>query len=97
MYTLRIIEETRENETDPFEQVIENFELGNSYSRIRSRTKEFNRIVEDLYSEESDIDEIESIICAENEKIFFIEKNETNRVFSYFIMTDSGKTFEKLY
>ena len=35
MYTLRIIEETRENEKDPFEQVIKNFELGNFYQIAR--------------------------------------------------------------
>lgn len=95
MFILRIIEETRDNATLPFEQVIENFELGVAYSRIKNGTKEFSEIMNTKYSEYSQ-DEVESIICGENEKEFFIEKNNTNRVYSYFIMSDSGKTFEKL-
>jgi len=95
MYTLRIIEETRDDVKQPFEQVIENFELGDSYSRVKRGTKEFKKIIDELYPESVE-GQIESLILGENEKMFFIEKNNENRVYSYFIMGDSGKTFEKL-
>jgi len=96
MYTLRIIEETRESVDQPFDQVIENFELGSSYSRVNNGTREFSRIMDSNYPE-SNREGIESIICGENEKTFFVMKNEDHRVYSYFVMTESGKTFERLY
>lgn len=96
MYTLRIIEETRENEKFPFEQVIENFELGNSYSRIKKGcSKEFDSIIKKNFPLES-TEEVESIICGENEKVFFIYEITELRNNAYFIMTDSGKTLERL-
>ena len=95
MYTLRIIEETRYNENDAFEQVIENFELGKAYSRVNNGTKEFDKIMMDLYPEWNK-DEVLSIISGENEDEFFILKNNDFRQHTYFIMTESGKTFEKL-
>ena len=95
MYTLRIIEETRENEKAPFEQVIENFELGGSYTQIhKGCSNEFDRITKE--NQGGDTDGIRAVLCGENEKVFFIMKNSKNMVFSYFIMTDSGKTFERL-
>jgi len=96
MYTLRIIEEVRENEKLPFEQVIENFELGLSYTKIeKGCSKEFSRIMKDLFPSESDL-EIESLIIGENEKVFFVFKATSLRNNSYFIMTESGKTLERL-
>jgi hypothetical protein len=96
MYTLRIIEETREDKNIPFEQVIENHELGSSYSKIKKGiSSEFDQITKDLFPNEDTID-VESIICGENEKVFFILSKTETRNNAYFIMTDSGKTFEKL-
>lgn len=96
MYTLRIIEETRENENEAFDQVIENFELGSSYSRLKNGvTKEFDQVMQKDYPD-TDKNTIESLICGENRDVYFVEKNTENRVFSYFIMTESGKTFERL-
>lgn len=96
MYTLRIIEEVRENQNEPFQQVIENFELGSSYSRIKKgATKEFDQIMADQFPEQ-DKSEVESLLCSENGWTFFIYSNTPNRVFSYFIMTESGKTFERI-
>jgi len=96
MYTLRIIEETRENENSPFQNVIENFELGNSYSILKNGdTKEFDNLLKRKYPESSK-DEIKAIVCGQNEWDFFIFKDTENEKFSYFIMTESGKTFERL-
>lgn len=95
MYTLRIIENTRENEENLFEQVIENFELGNSYSIIKKgSSKEFDSQLEECF--ENDKKDIRLLLCAENGIKFHILNNNKNRIFEYFIMTDSGKTFEKL-
>lgn len=95
MYTLRIIIEERENPSLPFEQVIHNYDLGASYSRVRKGTRNFNRIMDELYPEVNK-DEVESIICSENEKEWFIQKNTENKTFAYFIMSDNGNTFERL-
>ena len=101
MFALRIIEETRENENEPFEQVIENFEVGKSYSVIKKGiTKEFDRIMDEQFPEIDKAD-ISALLCIEkgDEKlgnVFFIWPKTSLRVYSYFIMTESGKTFEKL-
>jgi hypothetical protein len=96
MYTLRIIEETRPDTGSMFNQVIENHELGSSYSKLeKGKTKEFTRIMGELFPKESP-EEVESLICAENEKVFFIMERTQLRENTYFIMSDNGKTFEKL-
>lgn len=96
MFALRIIEEERENKNAPFQQVIENFELGSSYSKIKKgSTKEFDKLIKEKFPD-TDKNGIESLICAENGHTFFIEDNTENKVYSYFIMTESGKTFERL-
>lgn len=94
MFALRIIEETRENENSPFQQVITNYELGTAYSILKKGiTNEFNEEMIKRFPE-TDQSKIKGLVCAEN--YFFIEENSENKVFSYFIMTDSGKTFERL-
>ena len=45
---------------------------------------------------EHDKSTLNGIICSDLGDVFFIEKNEENKIFQYFIMTESGKTFEKL-
>jgi len=95
MYTLRIIEETREDEKSPFEQVIENFELGSSYSIIR---KGFSHEFDEIMKEWSGVlsENVIAILKAENGKEFHIIKNNELRNYAYFVMTDSGKTLERL-
>jgi len=97
MYTLRIIEEERENESTPFEQVIENFELGDAYTKIKNgSSSEFDKYVEkDMPSDEKG--KIDSVIIGSNGHTFYIMNNSRNREFSYYIMGDSGNTFEKLW
>ena len=96
MYTLRIIEETRENENAPFEQVIENHELGNAYTKLKKgSTTEFDSVMKKLFPEESGA-EVNTLICGENEKVFFILQNTPLRENGYFIMSENGQTFERL-
>ena len=99
MYTLRIIEETRDNENLPFDQVIENFEIGKSYSIIRKdKSKEFDAILSTY--EGIDKEEIAAILCVErmydDNNVFFIYHPTALKQYHYFVMTDSGKTFERL-
>lgn len=104
MFTLRIIEETRENENAPYEQVVENHSLGKSYAKLKQgMTKEFDVEVENLKVElkeawpEVDIKkEVDMLICGENGQQFFIMKDIPTKRHDYFIMSESGKTFEKL-
>lgn len=96
MFTLRIIEETRENENAPFEQVIENFGLGNSYAVLKKgNTSEFDATMKKNHPETSQ-DGIRALLCAENGLEFFICDEKPNMRYSYFIMTENGKTFERL-
>ena len=96
MYSLRIIEETRESESVPFEQVIENFEIGSSYSILKKgATKEFDEIMETEFLG-SDVMPIESLLCTEHGRKFFIWTPTPLRNYSYFIMSENGKTFERL-
>lgn len=97
MFILRIIEETRENESLPFEQVIENFELGNSYSVLkRGITGEFHKEIKDYCLDEKRENEINALLCGENGIKFFIEKEQLNSHYFYYIMTENGNTFENL-
>jgi predicted peroxiredoxin len=96
MFYLRIIEETRKDESSPFEQVITNYELGNSYSVLRKGiTEEFEKNM-DYYFKELKEDGISALLCGENGLKFFIMEETELKTFAYFIMTETGKTFEKI-
>jgi hypothetical protein len=96
MFVLRIIEETRENEQTPFHQVIENFELGNSYSILKKGiTKEFDEVMKRIYPDKK-TEDVSALLCTETGKEFFIENYNPLRQYSYFVMNENGKTFERL-
>jgi hypothetical protein len=96
MYTLRIIEETRQDEKKPFDQVIENFSLGNSYTILRKgSTTEFDTFLDERFPGE-DRTKIRKVIIPESNHEFFIMEETPLERFDYFVMTDSGKTFERL-
>lgn len=100
MFTLRIIQEERKDVNHQFQQVIENFEIGNSYSVLKNgATYEFDDLLIKKYPDsytETNKAEISAIVCCENGLDFFIFKNGELRNFTYFIMTENGKTFERL-
>ena len=91
MYTLRIIEETRENEKAPFEAVVSNHELADSYAKFGPDTRRFRERVDSNLHER-----ITMLIIGGNGKEFFLQRNHKNTEYHYFVMTDSGKTFERL-
>jgi hypothetical protein len=92
MFTLRIIEETRENEKAPFEQSVTNHSLGSSYAIFaKGESKIFKEEVPDELSEG-----IKAVLFGGTGGSFWIRENTVNELRYYFIMTDSGKTFEKL-
>jgi len=96
MFILRIIEEVRDNESLPFDQVIENFELGASYSKLKNgHTKEFDRIMAENYPE-TNPSEVDALVIGDNGMEFFIQPNTPLREYSYFIMSESGKTLERI-
>lgn len=95
MFVLRIIEKTREDKSIPFEEVIENFEIGISYTRLWKGTSEFNEIMEREFPE-ADKEPIESLVCTELGRYFFIWHPNELRVYDYFIMSENGKTFERM-
>ena len=105
MFTLRIIEETRENENAPFEQVIENHLLGKSYAKLKQGvTKEFEteieyfkaQLKEDWPQHINVKTEVDMLICGDNGDKFFIMKETPLKRYDYFIMSENGKTFERL-
>lgn len=96
MYTLRIIEMERDNENERFEEVVENFELGESYALLKKgATKEFDEEMKRSYPD-STRDDIRALLCGGNGVSFFILNNSSLFNHTYFIMTESGKTFERL-
>ena len=92
MFILRIIKETRKNEKLPFVQVIRNIDLGSSYSTCTDGSAEFDEIVS-VFPKDNEIRKI--IIDSKCSEHTVLSNNE-NRNYSYFIMTESGKTFERL-
>jgi|WetSurMetagenome_2_1015567.scaffolds.fasta_scaffold82767_3 hypothetical protein len=96
MYTLRIKEKTRKDIDDEFDEVYENFNLGDSYSvLIKDKTNEFYNVITAEYPD-TKTDNMLGLICGENRKEFFIEEYTPLKQFEYFIMSDNGQTFERL-
>lgn len=95
MYTLRIIEEIRADEKSPFSQITRNISLGDSYILVcRGHSPLFDEEVKDY--PEHVIDKIRAVILYGAGKSYPIQSNEPNNVASYYIMTETGKTFERL-
>ena len=95
MYTLRIIEETREDESKPFEQVIKNFELGNFYQIARRGcTSKFDELL--VEQPEHLRNRIRMfIVGAGCNAMPILSKTEFVQC-EYFVMTGNGSTFERL-
>jgi hypothetical protein len=104
MYTLRIIEETRKKENEPFEQVTEDHSLGKSYALLKQGlTSEFEKEIESLKEEldknwpEINIkSDVITLVCGANGEKFFVMKNTNLVQRSYFIMTENGSTLARL-
>jgi len=95
-FYLRVIEEERENENTPFNQVIENFALGKSYAVLRNGiTIEFDAVMDSDFPD-TEKTTVKALICGGNKDVYFVEANNENKKFSYFIMTETGKTFDRL-
>jgi hypothetical protein len=92
MYTLRIIEEIRKDKKSPFVQVIRNIGLGDSYLTCTAGSQEFDEIIS-KYPEDSEIRKI--VIDSKHTERAVLLNNE-HRNYTYFIMTENGKTFERL-
>lgn len=96
MYTLRIIEEKRENEKASFEQIIKNFEMGTSYTRVERECggSVFNNLIKDY--PECVKSTIRAFLIFGNGETYPISQDDNNHHWLYFIMTDSGKTLERI-
>lgn len=96
MFTLRIIEETRENSNQPFDQIIENYYLGDKYSILKKGdTKEFDKIMDEEFPNSNKKDLI-GILCFNARDRIFIERPSALRRFTYYIISDNGKTFDRI-
>ena len=95
MYTLRLIEEFKVDEKSPWQEAISNFELGNGYTLFRG----FHPILLKARNGFKDVETKEkllSVIHGENKREINIWDNDENIRRVYFVMTDSGQTFERL-
>ncbi len=95
MYTLRIIKEEKFAKDEPFEQITENRILGNWYKVIKKG------ISREFYERSKDLPEVLAehafaLILSERQPAFFIFNDKEMLKRTYYIMTESGKTFEKL-
>ncbi len=96
MFTLRIVTEFRDKETDPLDKITDNNELGNSYAKLeKGKTRMFDQIMDEQFGE-YDKSEVKALVIGENGLVFFISESKDNEVYAYFIMSENGKTFEKL-
>lgn len=95
MIYLRIVEKTRKNESAPFISIANTAELGITYSNIPKEHEMFDEIVKKEYPDIS-TDNVRELICGENGTIWFLEEDSDNCKYSYFIMSDTGKTVERL-
>ena len=96
MFALRIVQESRKTADAPFEQAIENFELGKSYAVLtKGKTKEFEERIAEKHTG-TDTSGIYGIVCGENGWDFFLCDPTELKENTYFVMADSGKTYERL-
>lgn len=86
MYTLRIIESNG---------IVSNHYLGNAYSRIRKNVCKSFKFTMDKDYPDTKTDNIDSLIVGATGETFFIYEQKATDNY-YFIMTDSGQTFERL-
>lgn len=95
MFALRVIFETRENTDSPFSQEIETYELGKSYSVLKRNN---TRLFPDAIKRYMDVDDnsVRAIVAGDNGNEWFILNNSELVNATYYVMTDSGSTFEKL-
>jgi len=95
MYTLRVIIEERSNNYDLFEQVIDNYVLGNSYRIVKKgNSKQFEEGIKE-YPEEN-AENVRAVLFSEKQETWFIMESSENLKYFYFIMTENGKTLERL-
>lgn len=98
MYTLRIIQLNLWENGLATEEVVECHELGDAYTKlVKGRTKEFDEIMDSEF-QGYDVTQVRALIKGNNEKSFFILDNSKYKdvAYYYYIMTDSGKTLEKV-
>lgn len=96
MFALRVIKEFRSDKESPYEQEITNIALGTFYINVsRESTNKFNELLEQI-QRQKESKEIRMIITGQNNVNLLIRENTENIRYTYFIMTDSGTTFEKL-
>ncbi|WP_299230223.1 hypothetical protein [uncultured Bacteroides sp.] len=97
MYTLRIIQLTEKNGF-PTQEVVECHELGDAYTKlVKGKTSEFDEIMKSEF-QEYDSTQVRALIKGNNGKSFFILDNSRYKdiAYYYYIMTDSGRTLEKI-
>jgi hypothetical protein len=95
MYTLRIIEETRKSKDDPFRQMVHNHCLGDAYTvRRKGVSPDFAEAV--MKAIGGDTEYTELIVTGSNGDTFVKYRSHEYDKFTYFIMTENGKTFERL-
>ena len=95
MYTLRLIEEFKVDGKLPWQQSVSNFELGNGYTLFKG----FHPILLKARDGFEDVETKEKLLClihGENKREFNIWNSDEHTKRTYFIMTDSGQTFERL-
>lgn len=92
MYTLRVVEVIYDREEGTKEGIVSNHELGCAYSKIDPKSKRFK----DLFPEATCTDELIMLISGFNGVDFFVEKSTPDHQRDYYIVSESGVTFERL-
>lgn len=98
MYTLRMIRKKLDKELHELSRGETNINLGNSYSVIKNTNADefFNQVKEDY--PDIDTQKVRVIVNDENNFAWFLDfiQPKTEYVEEFFIMTENGKTFERL-
>ncbi len=97
MYTLRVVKQERENSESNFNQTTENFELGDAYIKLeKGLSEKFDMYVNKEVIGEEKYNSISAIVIGTSNHIYTIVESTDDAIYTYYIMTESGKTFEKL-
>lgn len=108
MYTLRVIEEKRVDKDSPFDSETHNFYLGAHYSvyrrglsrafeRFLANNNKEKKVFDDSSCVAAPLNDIRGIVLAEEgSKVIHLLDDSENIKRNYYIVMESGRTFERI-
>lgn len=108
MYTLRVIEEKRDDKCSPFDSETHNFYLGAHYSvyrrglsrafeRFLANNSKAKKVLDESSCADAPLNDVRGIVLAEEGgNVIHLLDDSENIKRNYYIVMESGRTFERI-